>query len=145
VLAFDLRQLGIELEVKYFEAATLLEKISTRGEPFDIARNGWAADYADGGSFFSPHLDGRSIQPTGNLNVAYFDDPRTNARIDAVNKLTGEARRKAWEDLDGELMRNNPPWAPLYNSNSRAFVSESFGCFLYHPVYGVDIAAACKK
>jgi len=145
VLAFNLKQLGIELEVKYFEAAALLEKISTRGEPFDLARNGWGADYADGGSFFAPNLDGRSIQATGNLNVAYFDDPRTNARIDAANKLTGEARRKAWEDLDGDLMRDNPPWAPLYNSNSRAFVSKSFGCFLYHPIYGVDIAAACKR
>jgi peptide/nickel transport system substrate-binding protein len=145
VLAFDLKQLGIDLEVKYFEAATLLEKISTRGEPFDLARNGWGADYADGGSFFSPNLDGRTIQATGNLNVAYFDDPRTNARIDAANKLTGEARRKAWENLDGDLMRQNPPWAPLYNSNGRAFVSKSFGCFLFHPLYGVDIAAACKK
>jgi hypothetical protein len=30
-------------------------------------------------------------------------------------------------------------------TNSRAFISKSFGCFLYHPIYGVDIAAACKK
>ena len=145
VLAFDLKQLGIDLEVKYFEAANLLERISTRGEPFDLARNGWGADYADGGSFFSPNLDGRSIQATGNLNVAYFDDPRTNARIDAANMLTNEARRTAWEDLDGDLMRDNPPWAPLYHTFSRAFVSKSFGCFLYHPIYGVDIAAACKR
>ena len=145
VLAFNLKQLGMTLDVKYFEPGALLEKISTRGEPFDLAWNGWGADHADGGSFFSPLLDGRSIQATGNLNVAYFDDPRTNARIDAANKLTGEARRKAWEDLDGDLMRNNPPWAPLYNSNNRAFVSKSFGCFLYHPFYGIDIAAACKK
>ena len=42
-------------------------------------------------------------------------------------------------------MRDNPPWAPLVNSNSRAFVSKSFGCFVYHPVYGVDVAAACKR
>jgi oligopeptide transport system substrate-binding protein len=145
ILEFNLKQLGIDLEVKYFDAGTLLEKISTRGEPFDLARNGWAVDYADGGSFFSPHLEGSSIQPTGNLNVAYFDDPQTNARIDAANRLTGEARRKAWEDLDVRLMRDNPPWAPLIHSNSRSFVSKSFGCFLHHPLYGVDIAAACKR
>ena len=145
VLAFNLKQLGIELEVKYYEPAALHEKITTRGEPFDLATSGWAADYADGESFFSPLLDGRSIQPTGNPNVAYFDDPRTNARIDAANKLTGEARRKAWQDLDSELMRNNPPWAPLYNSNNRTFVSKSFGCFLFHPYYLVDLVAACKK
>jgi ABC-type oligopeptide transport system substrate-binding subunit len=145
VLAFNLKQLGIDLEVKYFDAETLVEKIQTRGEPFDIARDGWAADYADGGSFLETLLDGGRILPTGGLNVAYFDDPLTNARIDAAKRLTGDARRRAWEDLDVELMRTNPPMAPLYNANNRSFVSKSFGCFLHHPLYGVDIAAACKK
>jgi hypothetical protein len=42
-------------------------------------------------------------------------------------------------------MRNNPPWAPVFNLLRRSFVSRSYGCFLFHPVYLVDIAAACKK
>ena len=115
MLAFDLKQLGIDLEVKYFDAASAREDLDPR-RAVRPRQNGWGADYADGGSFFSPLLDGRSIQATGNLNVAYFDDPRTNARIDAANMLTGEARRKAWEDLDGDLMRDNPPWAPLFHT-----------------------------
>ena len=131
--------------MKYFDAATHVEKIHTRGEPFDIARDGWAADYLDGGSFLETLLDGKRIRPTGSLNVAYFDDPPTNARIDAAKRLTGDARRRAWQDLDVELMRTNPPGAPLFNSNTRSFVSKSFGCFLHHPLYGVDLAAACKK
>jgi hypothetical protein len=35
--------------------------------------------------------------------------------------------------------------APIVHTNNRAFISRSFGCFLLHPLYGVDIAAACKK
>ena len=47
-LAFQLKQIGIELEVKYFDAGNARrEKIHTRGEPFDIARDGWAADYLE--------------------------------------------------------------------------------------------------
>ena len=42
-------------------------------------------------------------------------------------------------------MRSNPPWAPIRHSLSRSLISRSFGCFLFHPIYGVDIAAACKK
>jgi ABC-type oligopeptide transport system substrate-binding subunit len=146
VLEFDLRKLGIDLDVKYFDAQALGEKVSTRGEPFDLVTWGWAADYADGGSFLGTLLNGKDLGPTGNLNFSYFDDPETNARIEAANRLTGAAaRRKAWADLDVDLMRDNPPWAPIYYSNHRAFVSKSFGCYLYHPVYGVDIAAACKK
>ena len=91
---FNLKQLGIDLEVKYFDTATLVEKAETRGEPFDLIRNGWRADYADGGAFLEPLIDGREPPASGNLNVAYFDDPRTNARIDAASRLTGEARRR---------------------------------------------------
>ena len=108
-LAFQLKQIGIDLEVKYFDAATQVERIHTRGEPFDIARDGWAADYLDGGSFLETLLDGKRIRATGSLNVAYFDDPPTNAGIDAAKSLTGDAPRRAWEDLDVELMRTNPP------------------------------------
>ena len=48
-------------------------------------------------------------------------------RIEAANRLTGEARRKAWADLDIDLMRDNPPWAPLANTQNRTFVSPSSG------------------
>ena len=146
VLQFDLRKLGIDLDVKYFDGQALMEKVATRGEPFDLVISGWIADYADGGSFLGTLLNGKDLGPTGNLNFSYFDDPETNARIEAANRLTGAAaRRKAWADLDVDLMRDNPPWAPIYYSNDRAFVSKSFGCFLYQPVYGVDIAAVVQE
>ena len=50
VLAYNLKQLGIDLEVKYYEPLMATEKARTPGEPFDIALLGWAADYADAGS-----------------------------------------------------------------------------------------------
>ena len=144
-LEFDLKQLGIDLEVKIFDHAAASAKVSIRGEPYDLFLQGWVADYADGGNFLATLLDGKGIRPTGNLNQSYFDDPDTNARIEAANRLTGEARRKAWADLDVHLMRTNPPWAPISHQNYRAFVSKSFGCFLFHPIAEIDIAAACKK
>jgi hypothetical protein len=65
--------------------------------------------------------------------------------MDAANRLTGEARRRAWADLDIDLMRDNPPWAPFVHTQNRTLVSRSTGCVLVHPVNGLDIAAACKK
>jgi ABC-type oligopeptide transport system substrate-binding subunit len=136
VLVFNLKQIGIDVEVKYFDTVTLSEKAATPGEPFDLLQLGWAADYPDGAGFFI------SLLRSGGVNL---DDPRLQRRIDAVNRLTGEARRRAWADLDVDLMRDNPPWAPTVHSQKRAFVSRSTGCFLDHPVYGFDIAAVCKK
>ena len=68
-----------------------------------------------------------------------------NARIESADRQTGAARRQAWADLDSDLMRNDPPWAPFLYFNTRDLVSSSFGCFVANPVYGVDLAAACKK
>jgi peptide/nickel transport system substrate-binding protein len=144
VLAFDLKQLGIDLDVKLFDFVALIQKASTRGEPYDIVTNDWAVDYADPAGFFLAVLN-PVIQDTGNSNYSYFADPAIAARMRAANQLTGDARRKAWADLDVDLMRDNPPWAPFLHATLVNFVSASFGCFLYHPVYGLDIAAACKK
>ena len=143
--ASSLKRIGIDVEVKYFDQLTAFHKTGTRGEPFDVAMVAWSVDYADPASYFGTLLNGENIRQTGNQNVSYFDDPRVNARIRAANRATGAARRKAWADLDADLMRNNPPWAPYFHTTRADFVSPSYGCFVLHPVYGVDFAAACKK
>jgi ABC-type transport system substrate-binding protein len=146
VFAFDLKQIGIDVDMKYFAFnGALQEKAGTRGEPYDVVYMEWAADYPDGADFFGPLLDGENLRPTGDPTFSYFDDAKTNAAIAAANGLTGEARRKVWSELDADLMRNNPPLAPFIHGTRLNFVSKSFGCFLDHPVYGVDLAVACKR
>jgi len=144
VLRFNLNQIGIDLDVKYYDPATGMEKAGTRGEPFDLFFHGWAVDFADAAGFFQPLL-GPELRPTRNLNFSYYRDRRVSARIEAANRLSGPARRKAWADLNSDLMRNDPPWAPIIHGTSLSFVSRSYGCFVPHPVYSFDIAAACKK
>jgi oligopeptide transport system substrate-binding protein len=139
VLVFNLKQIGIDVEVKYFDTFALIERAGRRGEPYDVIELGWAADYPDGAAFFVPLL-GRGSQVGVNL-----DDALVEGRIDAASRLTGTARRNAWADLDVDLMRDNPPWAPYAHTQNSVFVSRSTGCVLGHPVYGFDIAAACKK
>jgi ABC-type oligopeptide transport system substrate-binding subunit len=138
VLAYNLRQIGIDVDVKYFDTVTLAAKALTPGEPYDLLQSGWAADYADPAAFFVPML-------TGGAAGANVDDASLRRRIDAANRLTGDARLAAWAGLDVDLMRNNPPWAPTVHLQRRTFVSRSVGCVLLHPVYGFDLVAACKK
>ena len=139
-LVHNLKQIGIDVQVKYFFVTALAAKVATRGAPSDLALRGWLADYADPASFFVPLLYRGSGAQGVNL-----DDPRVNERIEAANRLSGEARRKAWADLDVDLMRDNPPWLPLVHNQIRTFVSQSLGCFLDHPLYRFDIAAACAE
>jgi ABC-type oligopeptide transport system substrate-binding subunit len=140
VLRFNLKQLGIELDVRFLEPFTVIEKARIPGEPVDLVMNAWAADYTDGATFFVPLL-----ARGGSANVGNVDDPAIDRRIAATNRLAGEARRRAWSDLDADLMRDDPPWAPFMHLNMRTLVSRSLGCFVDHPLYRVDIAAVCKK
>ena len=139
VLAFDLRQLGVDLEVKTFDPDTVFEKLHTPGEPFDLVLEGWGADYPDPAGFLMPLL-----APDGALSMV-VDVARVQRRIDAANRLSGDARQRAWEDLDIDLMRDDPPWAPFAHTQNRTLVSPSLGCFRAHPILGFEITALCKK
>jgi ABC-type oligopeptide transport system substrate-binding subunit len=145
IFQFNLRRIGIDVNIKYFSGTELLRRTSTRGEAYDVVLQGWVADYPDGISFFST-IDGRNIRRTDNTNFAYFDRAHYNRRIAAIDRMRGHARRAAWADLDVELMRNDPPWAPFMNNVRRDFVSKSFGCYVFQPALSrVDLVAACKK
>ena len=146
IFQFNLKRMGIDVDVRFFPHPTQFDKARTRGEPFDVIIEGWAADYADGNGFFGPLLHGASIGSVGSLNMAYFDRPRFNREIDRINGLTGEARRRdAWADLDVDMMTTDPPWAPFLTGVRRDFISASFGCYFHHPVIELDLAAVCKK
>ena len=87
VIASNLRQIGIDVVVKYFDwPGALFVKAGNRAEPFDLVFGGWTVDYADPAAFFVALLHGATLAPTGNLNLAHFDDPQVNRRIDAANQ-----------------------------------------------------------
>ena len=69
-----------------------------------------------------------------------------NRRIDAASRLNGVARRRAWAELDVDLMRTRPARGPVLAGARVDLVSRSLGCYLLQPALGlIDIAAACKK
>ena len=147
IFQFNLRRIGIEVDIRYFSGPTLLERVERRGEPFDVVLNAWGTDYLDAASFFVPLLDGNRLSSTRrNQNVAYFDRPKYNREIARINRLQGNARRRAWAALDEEMMRNDPPWAPFGHLGTAVFVSEDLGCVTFDPVNTrLNIVAACKK
>lgn len=142
----NLKQLGIEVRIRYFPFYKVVERAGTRGEPFDVAISAWSVDYADPVTFFGPLMNGNNLQAAGNSNLAYFDRATYNREIERIDRLSGTARRTAWARLDVELMRRDPPWAPVMNGTQRDFVSSSFGCYVFQPIVGhLDLNVACKR
>jgi peptide/nickel transport system substrate-binding protein len=146
VVQFNLKQIGIDVEIKQFDRVVQHEKVGTRGEPFDIAHSGWGADYADPSNFINVLLDGSRIQATNNVNESYFDNPAFNKRMQQAARLSGDARLRAYGELDRDITKNAAPLASYINTNARIYVSPSVGCYSFQPVYGTtNLAAVCKK
>jgi peptide/nickel transport system substrate-binding protein len=145
IIQANLKQIGIDVEVKQFERAVQISKQGTKGEPFDIASDGWLADYNDPFDFINVLLYGKSIQKANNVNISYFDDPQFNKKMEEAAGLSGGERFDTYGKLDLDIARNAAPLASWDFDNNRDFFSARMGCQIYQPVYGMDLAGLCIR
>ncbi len=145
IIQANLKEIGIDVEIRQFERAVQFQKQGIRGEPFDIAFDGWQADYADPYDFVNVLLDGSRLQKANNVNFSYFDDPVFIEKMHAAARLSGDERLRAYGELDIELARDAAPLAAWVNDNDRDFFSSRIGCQVYQPIYAMDLAALCIR
>jgi peptide/nickel transport system substrate-binding protein len=144
VLQQNLKKIGLDVRIKPFPVGLQIEKMATRGEPFDIGRIWLSGSYSDPAGLVSI-FDGRNIggQPPGIANFSYFDSPKYTALLDRTARLTGAARYHAYGDLDVQLARDAAPAIPYANFNEFTFVSPNVGCVVPNPA--LDLTAVCLK
>jgi ABC-type oligopeptide transport system substrate-binding subunit len=112
--------------------------------PYDMILSDFPLDYPDPANALVRLLGGEHArQPAGNDNYAYFDDPAYNQRMASADQLSGSARFQAFSALDADIMRNQAPWAPLYENSKWLLLSKRVGCVQLHPVYRLDLATVC--
>jgi peptide/nickel transport system substrate-binding protein len=145
IVRYNLDQIGLTATVEVLDAGVFFDRIARRGGTWDIAVAGWSADYLDPANFIDALLHGRNIHAEGSLNVAFFDEPAWNRRIDQASALSGESRYAAFAALDRDLMREAAPIAPLAITNTVVFTSARLGCVSFHPNGFVDYAALCLR
>jgi len=142
---FNLKQIGVDVEIKQLDRVVQHEKSATRGEPFDLTLEGWGMDYPDASNFINVLLDGRRIQADNNVNVAYFNNAAINKRMDKANSLSGAARLTAYGLLDRDIVKNYAPVAPYISTNARVFTSDSVACYGYTSIQGSLLTKICTK
>ena len=146
ILAYNLKQLGCTVTTKPFQGYAMFNAAGVKGAPFDAAIAAWYQDYADGYDFFHILLDGRTIAPSNNNNLAYFNQPSVNTKIDAANEETGNARAESWGKLDNYTMSNYAPWASMDNRNVRDYIAPNAAGYVFVPAYGSqDLATLYLK
>jgi peptide/nickel transport system substrate-binding protein len=128
VIQQELKQIGIDVQIKEFERGVQFTKEGQKGEPFDIADEGWVADYYDAYDFINILLNGETIPDTGGNNFSYFNDPTFNKRMDDANQLTGSARDQAYGQLATDLAKGPAPWASRSFGTNIEFFGPRVGC-----------------
>ncbi len=143
IVKLNLRKIGIDVEIKNF-GDSYFQRIFRRDEPYDLAMDGWASDYPDPIDVLGL-LDGRTIREDGNVNLARFDDPAFNRRLDAAENLPSPDRELALGRLDVDTAREAAPWAAVANNRRHDFFSARVGCLRYTAAYGVELASLCIR
>jgi peptide/nickel transport system substrate-binding protein len=142
IVQANLRNIGLNMDIKLFPRAVQFEKTGNKGEPFDLTLEGWHMDYFDPYDFIFL-VDGTTIRPSNNVNFSYFNSAAFNKKIARAKTLVGVPRYRAFSALDVDLVKNGAPLATYGTPNDRAYVSSRTGCYNYHPVFTWDYAAIC--
>ena len=126
----SLAKVGITVNFNLIDSATYYEVIGTTSQQHDAAITGWCPDWSTGATFLPPLFDGRMIFEKGNSNVAQFNDPAVNARIDEISTMTDvDEANAAWGALDEQILEQAPDVPLLFEKTVMVVGSNIAGAY----------------
>jgi YVTN family beta-propeller protein len=139
ILKSNLRAIGIDLTVREFTLGEMFERIADPNEPFDMGYSNWFVDYADPFGYINSQFARDGVRP------GLFEDPDVEQRMTDAAGLGGDARLRAYAELDRDLAAGVAPSAPFATGETAYFLSARMGCQVLHPIFGLDLAALCIR
>jgi ABC-type transport system substrate-binding protein len=136
----DLEAIGLDVRIVALEISAFTARVSRRSEPVDISLAQFAPDYIDPAGILVPLFDGRFA---GLTNQSWLDEPEVNRALRRAATLQGEARSRAFAELDVRIARDYAPIVAIAYPNEPTFVSSRTGCVIVKPF--LDLTAVCLK
>ena len=130
VVKRNLKQIGLDVDIKGLPVRAYFREVAAPGASVDIALGVWIPDYVDPSQYIDPLFDGRYI---GEVNIAHFNSPKYNGMIRRAARLQGDARYRAYGQLDVQLTRDAAPMAAVAVETDAVLVSGRVGCVLVRP------------
>jgi peptide/nickel transport system substrate-binding protein/oligopeptide transport system substrate-binding protein len=112
----DLKQIGVELEIKTLANSTVIADASSPGKTPLVwsGQLAWTQDYPDPADFYGPILSCASAQP-GGWNWSWYCNKDLDAQAaQALGTLDHDARMKAYQAIFQKLM-DDAVWVPVYH------------------------------
>jgi len=137
----QLRAMGFtNIEHRAFSSG-LFTALGRRGNDYDFALVGWAADFPDPYDYVNKLLSGETIQDVQNNNTAYFNNGTANRLMRNAARLKGQKRLTTYGNLDNTIQSRWQPIAPINNRNDREFFSTriAMNSVVNSPIYQIDL------
>lgn len=147
VVKQNLARIGIDVTVQQFPNPVIFQSASQPGAAFDITFLGYGPDFLDPAVTFEQLLDGRRIKDNAalctpcNFDWSYFNSKPVNRSIDRASRLSGQARYRAFGELEARVVRNYAPMVAYANESATTLLSKRVGCHIFNPF--LDLAAVC--
>ena len=109
----DLKEIGIEIELKMVSFATYLKET---GKPrvAQAAFTGWHQDFPDPSNFMDILFHSRSIHPENSENRSFYRNPKLDAILDRARAEVDRETRLALYAKANAILAADAPWAFLY-------------------------------
>ena len=113
---WDLKQVGIEVDLKQVSSAVLAASESIRGM-VPMALDGWSTRIPDPGEILTMNFDGRTITAAMTMNTAYYNNPAFDRLLDLAAPEADLPKRYALYQQAEELLVEDAPWVFLGHFN----------------------------
>jgi len=125
----------------------LFSALGRKGNDYDFAIVGWAADFPDPYDYVNKLLSGETIQDVQNNNTAYFNNPTANRLMRKAAGMKGQKRLTTYGNLDNKIMSTWAPIAGIDNRNDREFFSSRVDTktIIQSPIYEIDLGKLALK
>jgi ABC-type oligopeptide transport system substrate-binding subunit len=129
----NLAQIGVQIDPQGFRGFAIYDAAGKRNSPHAFVTVGWCQQSSDPSTFINTLFYGGN----DNDNIAHFNDPAYNRRMERAARLTGDARLRAYTRLEHDLVTKAAPLAAWGQPANQFFFSDSVDTrsFVYQPIY----------
>jgi peptide/nickel transport system substrate-binding protein len=103
IVAASFAKIGIKVNIRLASIDALFTKfcVVPKNQPELCTSVGWFPDFKDPVTMLDPTFNGKSINPSYNVNMAQLNDPKINAAMERAKRIKNPtARYAAWGKID---------------------------------------------
>jgi peptide/nickel transport system substrate-binding protein len=104
-----LAKIGITVNITPIDKSNYFSTVDNVKNQYDLVWGDWIADWPNASTVLPTLFDGRQIAklPQSNQDLSYLNDPKVNAQIDKVGRMTDiNQRNAAYGALDEQIMKD---------------------------------------